>query len=178
MIVGITMQTQPSSAAHEECREGDDDDVAVKGVQQQPVQQLHLSPEQGTTGYPGAATHHDPHLATAAYEGQPPSQVYVNALGGQVGEMEQQFRQFGLRTDAAENNSNSENHNGAVTGDSSENTPEPNGSESEEDPVKLFVGQVRRQKKERKALPLAMLSLCGGRNLPRIYGSTGTVLMP
>lgn len=147
MIVGITMQPQPSSAAHEEQPlqkhpdSGGEEyhhDEQQHTEEEQPV--LHLPEE---TGYMGT---HDSHVADYSYQ-QPPSQVYVNAMaqptdGSMMGEMEQQFQQFGLQ--AVENSGENHTHSTVAAGDSSENNTEQNGSENtEEDPVKLFVGQVR-----------------------------------
>jgi len=157
MIVGITMQPQPSSAAHEEQHlkhhHTEEPPQRANVVEEQPV--LHLPEE---TGY---MTSHDSPAAAYAHQ-QPPSQVYVDNMGqhsgAMMGEMEQQFQQFGLHTIE---NIGGENHSAAAAGDSSENNTEHNGSEeAEEDPVKLFVGQVR-QRNERLSLACSehMMSL-------------------
>jgi len=154
MIVGITMQPQPSSAAHEEqplqkhADDGGEQQYHQHHQQQHTEEQpvLHLPEE---TGYMG--THDSQHVADYTTYQQPPSQVYVNAMGqptdgSMMGEMEQQFQQFGLQ--AVDNNGENHTHSTVAAGDSSENNTEHNSENTEEDPVKLFVGQVRANRKK------------------------------
>jgi hypothetical protein len=148
MIVGITMQPQPTSVAHEQQQELEklSDGMGETyghhpstSTEQQAV--LHL-PEETAFIMPA----HESHVAAYSHH-QPPSQVYVNAMGqpnaGMLGEIEQQFQRFTLET--VENNGENNTHSTVAAGDSSENNTEHNGSENtEEEPVKLFVGQVRK----------------------------------
>jgi len=140
MIVGITMQPQPSSAAHEE-QPLQKQQLEEHHETEQPV--LHLPEE---TGYMGG--NHDSHAAVYSHQ-PPPSQVYVNPMGEptaeMMGEMEHQFQQFGMQT--VENHGENHTHSTVPAGDSSaeNNTDQNEGSENtEEEPVKLFVGQVRK----------------------------------
>ena len=146
MIVGITMQPQPTSAAHEQQelqKHGDGGEQYEHHHHhhhtEEPRLLLHLPEE---TSY---LPTHDSH-AVAYGHPQPPSQVYVNSMGqptaDMMGDMEQQFQQFGLGT--VENNGENNTHSTVAAGDSSENNTEHNDSENtEEEPIKLFIGQVR-----------------------------------
>lgn len=144
MIVGITMQPQPTSAAHEQQelqKHGD-------GGEQYEHHHHHHTEESMLLHLPEETSYlptHDSH-AVAYGHPQPPSQVYVNSMGqptaDMMGDMEQQFQQFGLGT--VENNGENNTHSTVAAGDSSENNTEHNDSENtDEEPVKLFIGQVR-----------------------------------
>ena len=149
MIVGITMQPQPTSAAHEQQQELEKLSEGMgetyghhpsTSTEQHVV--LHMPEE---TGFVMPA--HESHMAAYSHQ-QPPSQVYVNAMGqpnaGMLGEIEQQFQRFSL-LETVENNGENNTHSTVAAGDSSENNTEHNGSENtEEEPIKLFVGQVRK----------------------------------
>ena len=143
MIVGIMMQPQPTSAAHEQQelqKHGDGGEQLYDHHHHTEEPMLLHLPEE--TGY---LSSHDSHGVAYGHQ-QPPSQVYVNSMGqpnaDMMGEMEQQFQQFGLG--AVENNGENNTHSTVAAGDSSENNTEQNDSENtEEDPVKLFIGQVR-----------------------------------
>jgi hypothetical protein len=128
MILGITMQQAPNMATSPHVCELLEDDK----------QQLQQEP---SNHYEGHAHLHTDMEQMHGY-GMPPQQVYLNGAGVHMDHppnlvgLESQFESLGFRQEEAsltEPSSTQTNQNG----------DEEEGEEGDDEPVKLFVGQVR-----------------------------------
>ena len=89
-----------------------------------------------------ASTQVPPQMHTSVNGGMPPQQVYVeNMTPSNVGNLEAQFQTLGIQGD--DGVTKVHNHQSSE-GDTEHDELNDEGVEGEDDPLKLFVGQVRK----------------------------------
>jgi hypothetical protein len=162
MIVGITMHQQPSG---EGIRDPNGDqtppEIAESSAKEANVNATAAPYYESTTEQYQTMPPHDVNGT-----GAPPSQVYVSSppLVGQpphpamVG-LEAQFQQFSLQHNGEDQLASSGHNDGSDTN----NTEDYGGDEGEDDPVKLFVGQVRTERTKKRVRALGRVQ--GGRKM-------------
>ena len=129
MIVGITMQQATGVGPPPHMNEAEVQSDETGGEKYEDI------PERAAS-----MPTHQPSIGATL----PPQQVYVNPSGGQVidpsiGGLETQFHALGINPEEGGDQTSQSQQNGDSSGNAS---AENDGEETEDDPMKLFVGQV------------------------------------